>query len=188
MAARSGAGFGEAEVVGISSEHPVSAEQIYSALVALGAEPVLDPDLWPSGPQAEDRLRLMGALLATVELEITAATGSGEGLFEAFAEPAMGWMEKVGVDSPLASLLLSNRMQRTAVQLMGTDEEEPPPVGQAASMAAVVASADLLSAHLQAAQGDEEGARRALDRAEGSVADVLAGMHALRVAIGDVEA
>ncbi|MFE5092349.1 hypothetical protein ACFRCI_18680 [Streptomyces sp. NPDC056638] len=173
--------------MGISSEHPVSAEQIYSALVALGAEPVLDPDLWPSGPQAEDRLRLMGALLATVELEITAATGSGEDLFEAFAEPAMGWMEKVGVDSPLASLLLSNRMQRTAVQLMGTDEEEPPPVGQAAAMAAVVTSADLLSAHLQAAQGDEEGARRALDRAEGSVADVLAGMHALRVAIGDVE-
>jgi hypothetical protein len=73
-------GFGEAGIVGISSEHPVSAEQIHSALVALGAEPVLDPELWPSGPQVEDRLRLMGALLATVELEITAATGSGEEL------------------------------------------------------------------------------------------------------------
>ncbi|MFD4948224.1 hypothetical protein ACFVYE_44110 [Streptomyces sp. NPDC058239] len=173
--------------MGISSEHPVSAEQIYSALVALGAEPVLDPDLWPAGPQAEDRLRLMGALLATVELEITASTGSGEDLFEEFAESVMGWMEKVGVDSPLASLLLSNRMQRTAVQLMDTNEEEPPPAGQAASMAAVVASADLLSAHLQAEQGDKEGARRALDRAEGSVADVLAGMYALRIAIDDVK-
>ncbi|MEU0250841.1 hypothetical protein ABZ192_42455 [Streptomyces sp. NPDC006235] len=58
----------------IRSEHPASADQTFRALVAQGAEPVLDPDLWPQGRQEEDRLRLLGVLLAKVELETTAAT------------------------------------------------------------------------------------------------------------------
>ncbi|MFE2102559.1 hypothetical protein, partial [Streptomyces sp. NPDC059468] len=58
----------------ISSERPVTAEQIHAALVALGAEPMADPEVRPEGPQEEDRLHLLGSLLAKTELEITAAT------------------------------------------------------------------------------------------------------------------
>ncbi|MFF1708332.1 hypothetical protein ACFVXW_09725 [Streptomyces sp. NPDC058251] len=58
----------------ISSERPVSVEQIYRALVALEAEPLFDPEVRPEGPQEEDRLRLVGALLAKTELELTAST------------------------------------------------------------------------------------------------------------------
>jgi hypothetical protein len=175
--------------VGTSNEYPASADQIYSALVALGTEPVLDPDLWPSGPMPEDRVRLLGALLAAVELEITASsTGSGDEQLEDFAEAVLGWMEKVGADPRLSSVVLSNRLQRTAVQLMGTEEDEGElPGGRAASMAAAMAAAELLTAHMQVEWGDADSVRQALNRAEGAVADVLGGMHALRAAIGDVE-
>jgi hypothetical protein len=76
----------EAGTVSISSEHPVSAEQVYAALVALGAEPVLDPELWPEGPQEDDRLRLLGALLARTELEITASTRPADEQLEDVSE------------------------------------------------------------------------------------------------------
>jgi hypothetical protein len=97
----------------------VSAEQVYAALVALEAEPVLDPEFWPEGPQAEDRLRLLGVLLAKTELEVTAATGMGEGQLEDVAEALLGWSEQTGPDSDLLFSVLANRLQRTAVQLMG---------------------------------------------------------------------
>ncbi|MFD3504739.1 hypothetical protein [Streptomyces sp. NPDC058678] len=170
----------------IGSDHPAGADRIYAALVALGAEPVLDPELWPQGPQEGDRLRLLGVLLAKTELEITAATRLGEDeQFEDIADVVLGWTEQVG-SSGIASNVLVNRLQRTAVQLMDGGEEKTA-AGQVASGAAVVAAADVLSAHLQFEHGDVERTRRALDRTEASVIAVLEGMHEVRVAIGDVE-
>jgi len=178
-------------VVGISSERPVSAEQVFSALVALRAEPVLDPEARPAGPLPEDRLRLLGALLATVELEIAAAVTAAfpieEEFFEELAEVINGWREKIGPDQALAFLVISHRLQRTALQV-GAEEEQPEPsAGRAASVAAAVAGAELLNAQLAVDQGDAEGVRRAINRAEGTLAEVLAGIHQLRVDIGDVD-
>ncbi len=55
------------------SERPASAEQIHAALVALEAEPAAGPQAGPEGAREADRLRLLGSLLAKVELEITVA-------------------------------------------------------------------------------------------------------------------
>ncbi|CAM5553738.1 hypothetical protein ACIG0C_29890 [Kitasatospora aureofaciens] len=49
----------------IMSEDPVSADRVYAALVALRRERILDPELWPDGPQQGDLRRLLGALLAS---------------------------------------------------------------------------------------------------------------------------
>ena len=177
---------GETGAVSIRSEHPVSPDQIYRALVALGAEPVLDPELWPEGPQEEDRLRLLGALLAKTELEITASTRvSGDQQMEDVAETVAGWAEQVGPDSDLSANVLSNRLERTGVQLMGEEDETPP--GRAASFMAMVTAADAFGAHLRFQRGDAKGVRQALGRAEASVIGVLQGVHGLRIAIGDAQ-
>ncbi|MEU0250842.1 hypothetical protein ABZ192_42460 [Streptomyces sp. NPDC006235] len=83
--------------------------------------------------------------------------------------------------------MLINRSQRTAVQLMSAEGEGEAPAGRAASSAAVVAAAGLLSAHRVFEQGEAERTRRALDSTEASVIAILEGMHELRVAIGDVK-
>lgn len=163
----------------------MSAEQIYRALVALGAEPLFDPELRPEGPQEEDRLRLLGALLAKTELEITSSTRMADEQMEDVAEVVLGWAEEVGPDSALSANVLSNRIERTGLQLMGEEEETPP--GRAASFMAVVTSADALGAHLRFQRGDAEGVRQALGRAEASVIGVLQGLHGLRIAIGDAQ-
>ncbi|WP_369243628.1 hypothetical protein [Streptomyces sp. R41] len=176
----------------IRSEHPANADQIYRALVLLGADPLLDPELWPESPQEENRLRplrlrLLGALLAKVELEITAATSRNtEEEPDDVADTLMGWMGQTE-PAALGMNVLINRLQRTAVQLMGPEEVGDPPAGRAASSAAVVAAAGMLSAHLVFQQGEVERTRRALDRTGASVIAVLEGIHELRVAIGDVE-
>ncbi|GAA3779479.1 hypothetical protein ACFQ0G_00265 [Streptomyces chiangmaiensis] len=160
----------------------MNADQIYRALVALGAEPVLDPELWPEGPQEDDRLRLLGALLAKTELEITASTRMANEQMEDVAEVVVGWAEQVGPDSGLTANVLSNRLERTGVQLMGEEEETPP--GRAASF---MAAADAFGAHLSFQRGDAEAVRKALGRAEASVIGILQGIHGLRIAIGDAE-
>lgn len=76
----------------VESEFPVSAEQVYAALVALGDQPVLDPELWPQGPEEGNRRRLLGVLLARVELEVTAATRLG--VDQDQAEVLLGWMDQ----------------------------------------------------------------------------------------------
>ncbi|MFC8448846.1 hypothetical protein [Kitasatospora sp. NPDC057223] len=169
----------------ICSEHPVSAEQLFAALVALGAEPVLDPELWPEGPQEGVRRQLLGALLATVELEITVATRLGDDQELDIAEAVLGWSGQVG-DPALAFNVLVNRLQRTATQFMDLDEEIPPP-GLTASSMAMVTAADTLDAHLRFEADDDQGVRQALGRAETSVTEILENMHDLRVAIGDAE-
>ncbi|WP_331752843.1 hypothetical protein OG440_38605 (plasmid) [Streptomyces sp. NBC_00637] len=168
----------------IRSEHPVGPDQIYAALVALGCAPVLDPELWPQGPQEEDRRRLLGVLLATTELEITAATRLGSDEDE--AEVLLGWTGQVGPESDLTANVLVNRLHRTGVQLMGLEEEETP-AGRMAATMALVAAADTFGAHLHFQSGDVAGVRRALGRAETSVIELQQGMHDLRVAIGDSE-
>ncbi|MEV7565391.1 hypothetical protein [Streptomyces tanashiensis] len=171
----------------ISSERPVSVQQVYAALVALGAEPVADPEYRPEGPRAEDRLRLLGGLLAKVELEIAAATRpTGAGEIEGTFDAVMGWNEQVGPDSELAANVLANRLERTAMQVSESDEEEPPP-GREASFAAVIAAAFALAAQLHAERGEVESTRAALGGVEEALVDVLRGVHALRVVIGDAQ-
>ncbi|MER6065490.1 MULTISPECIES: hypothetical protein [unclassified Streptomyces] len=169
----------------ISSERPVSTEQIYAALAALAAEPEADPEKRPEGPQEEDRLHLLGSLLAKTELEITAATRlTEEGEIEDVLETLLGWGEQVGEDPGLAVNVLTNRLQRTAVQVSEPEAEELPP-GREAAFAAVMTAVYTLSAQLHAERGDTEGTRRALSGAEEALIDILQGMHDLRVAIGD---
>ncbi|MFH9354797.1 hypothetical protein [Kitasatospora sp. NPDC017646] len=174
----------------IVSGDPVSSEQVYAALVALRREPVLDPDLWPNGPQRDDLRRLLGVLLAVVELEITATTRLGSDQDTDVAEVLLGWTDQVGATPGLFANVLANRLQRTAVQLMGLDGDgeggETSP-GRMASSMAVVAAADTLDADLNFESGDVEGVRQALGRAEASVIEIQQSMHDLRVAIGDAQ-
>ncbi|MGW2695140.1 hypothetical protein [Streptomyces sp. NPDC001296] len=169
----------------ISSERPVSADQIYAALAALAAEPVADPEKRPGGPQEEDRLQLLGSLLAKTELEITAATRlTEEGEIEDVLETLLGWGEQIGADSGLALDVLTNRLQRTAVQVSEPEAEELPP-GREAAFAAVMTAVYALGAQLHAERGDTEGTRSALSGAEEALIDILQGIHDLRVSIGD---
>lgn len=163
----------------------MNAEQVYRAMVALGAAPVLDPELRPDGPQEDDRLRLLGALLAKTELEITASIRLADEHMEDVAEAVLGWTEHVGPDPDLSANVLANRLERTGVQLMGQEETTPP--GRTASFMAVVTAADALGAHLHSQRGDIEGVRQALGRAEASVIAVLQSIHDLRIAIGDAQ-
>ncbi|MFF9091124.1 hypothetical protein ACF1BE_33140 [Streptomyces sp. NPDC014991] len=172
----------------ISSERPVSAEQIYAALAALAAEPEAEPGKRPGGPQEEDRLHLLGSLLAKTELEITAATRlTEEEEVEDVLETLLGWGEQLGADPGLAVNVLTNRLQRTALQVSEPEAEELPP-GREAAFAAVMTAVYALSAQWHAERGDTEGTRRALSGAEEALIDILQGMHDLRVAIGDASA
>jgi hypothetical protein len=170
--------------VSISSEHP-STEQISAALAALGAEPVMDPDMRPEGPRDEDRLLLLGHLLAKVELEITAATSSAEEEnVEDLLDTLLGWAGQIGPDPGTAANVLTNRLQLTAVQVSQTEAEEVPP-GRNAAFAAVTTAVYALSAQLHAERGDAQGTRQALGEAEECLIDILQGMHDLRVVLGD---
>ncbi|MFJ6140571.1 hypothetical protein [Kitasatospora sp. NPDC092286] len=173
----------------IMSEDPVSPDQVYAALVALRRAPVLDPELWPNGPQQDDLRRLLGVLLAVVELEITANTRLGSDQDTDVAEVLFGWTEQVGATPGLFANVLASRLQRTAVQLMGLDEDEEGETspGRMASSMAVVAAADTLDADLHFQSGDVDGVRQALGRAEASVIEIQQSMHDLRVAIGDAQ-
>jgi hypothetical protein len=171
--------------VSTSDKHPVTAEQIHSALAALAAEPPADPDKRPEGPQEDDRLRLLGSLLAKTELEITAATRlSEEEEIEDVLETMLGWGEQLGSDPGVAVNVLTNRLQRTALQVSEPEAEELPP-GREAAFAAVMTAVYTLGAQLHADRGDAEGTRHALSGAEEALIDVLQGVHDLRVAIGD---
>lgn len=169
----------------IRSERPVSAEQINAALIALGTEPVAEPEARSEGPQETDRLRLLGNLLAKTELEITTATRlSEEGEIEDVLDTMLGWADQLGPDPGLAVNVLTNRLQRTAMQVSESEAEETPP-GREASFAAAMTALYTFSAQLHADRGDIEGTRRALSGAEEALIDVMQGMHDLRVAIGD---
>lgn len=169
----------------MKSEHPVSAEQVRAALAALGAEPVVDPQVRSEGPGEADRLRLLGCLLATAEWEITAATRlSEEGEIEDVLQTSLGWTDRLGDDPGLAVNVLTNRLQRTAMQVSESEGEQSPP-GREASFAAAMTALYTLSAQLHADRGDVEGTRRALGGAEEALIDVMQGMYDLRVAIGD---
>ncbi|MFB8177205.1 hypothetical protein ACFC8N_14280 [Streptomyces sp. NPDC055966] len=169
----------------IRNGRPASTEQIHAALAALGAEPPADTEKRPEGPQEDDRLRLLGSLLAKTELEITAATRlTEEEEIEDVLETLLGWGDQVGADPGLEVNVVTNRLQRTAVQISQPEAEELPP-GREAAFAAVMTAVYTLGAQLHAERGDTEGTRRALSGAEEALIDILQGMHDLRVAIGD---
>ncbi|MEU9440792.1 hypothetical protein AB0D42_07660 [Streptomyces sp. NPDC048304] len=169
----------------MSSEHPVSAEQIRAALAALAAEPAAEPERRPETAQENDRLQLLGRLLAKTELEITAATRLTEdGEIEDVLETLLGWGEQLKGDPGLAVNVLTNRLQRTAVQVSEPEDEELPP-GREAAFAAVMTAVYVLGAQVHADRGDTEGTRHALSGAEEALIDILQGVHDLRVAIGD---
>ncbi|MFF3755900.1 hypothetical protein [Streptomyces sp. NPDC002185] len=81
---------------------------------------------------------------------------------------------------------MAKRLERTAMQVPEPepDEDEESP-GRDASFAAVIAASFAPAAQLHAEPGDVPGARETLGGAEEAMVDVLRGMHALRVAIGD---
>ncbi|MFQ6144290.1 hypothetical protein ACLMNJ_14580 [Streptomyces seoulensis] len=169
----------------ISGRHPVSADQIRAALAALTAEPTADGDGSPDGPREEERLRLLGGLLARTELLITAATRlTEEGEVEDVLQTLHGWGQELGADPGVAVNVLTNRLQRTALQVSEPRAEELPP-GREAAFAAVMTAVYALGAQLHADRDDAAGTRQALSGAEEALIDTLQGMHDLRVAIGD---
>ncbi|BDH07273.1 hypothetical protein HEK131_45000 [Streptomyces seoulensis] len=130
---------------------------------------------------------MLGSLLAKVELEITAATRLDEGEeADDVAHTLTGWMEQAGPTALEVNVLL-NRLQRTALHLIGPGRRGDPPVGRSAAAAAVVTAAGMLSAHLAFEGGETDKTRRALGSTESPIIAILEGMHALRVAIGDAE-
>ncbi|MFJ9844182.1 hypothetical protein ACIRYZ_27735 [Kitasatospora sp. NPDC101155] len=133
----------------------------------------------------ENRRRLLGVLLAKVELEVTAATRLG--IDQDQAEVLLGWIDQAGPDgSAVSTNALTNRLQRTGVQLMDLDQDETPP-GRMASAMAIAVAADALSAHLHFENGDVDGVRRALGRTEAALIEAQQSIHDLRVEIGDVD-
>ncbi|MFJ5926599.1 hypothetical protein ACIQF6_28750 [Kitasatospora sp. NPDC092948] len=171
---------------------PVGPDAIYEALVALGAAPVMDPELWPTGPQDEDRARLLGCLLAKAELELasTTRTNADEDDLAVLGDAYMGWMDVVGPDREITLAVLVSRLERTALHLLDPedpDAENAPPA-QFTAWAAVVTAVTALGAHMCAQRGEVDGVRRALGRVESCVIQLLQGIHGLRVFIGDAEA
>ncbi|MBL1109841.1 hypothetical protein JK361_35620 [Streptomyces sp. 5-8] len=167
------------------NERPASAEQIRAALAALAVEPAAEPEKRPEGSGDGHRLRLLGSLLAKTELEITAATRlTEEGEVEDVLETLLGWREQLGAEPGIEINVVTNRLQRTALQVSEPEAEELPP-GREAAFAAVMTAVYALGAQLHAERGDTEGTRHALSGAEEALIDILQGMHDLRVAIGD---
>ncbi|MFF4985497.1 hypothetical protein ACFY3O_36330 [Streptomyces sp. NPDC001046] len=161
----------------------MSADQVYQSLVVLGAEPVIDPVLRPGGPQEEDRLHLLGRLLAITEREITAGTRLAEAdEIEDVLHTLLGWSAQVADPSRAADVLV-NRLQRTAIQLSKADEGQPP-TGRDAAFAAVTTAVYALSAQLAVEDGDAEATRRFLGQAEAALTDIVQGIRDLRLAIG----
>ncbi|MFG3517591.1 hypothetical protein [Streptomyces bobili] len=122
------------------------------------------------------------------ELEITAATRlPEEEEIEDVLDTLLGWTEQVGPDPGLAANVLTNRLQRTAMQVAESEADEPPP-GRAAAFAAVMTAVYVLSAQMHAERGEVKGTRQALGGAEEALIDILQGMHDLRILLGDAPA
>lgn len=165
-------------MTGTESEHPLSADQAVRALVALGAEPVVDPEVRPAGLGPEDLPELLGALLATIELEIAVRIHTTADPPVGLPELMSGWEAMVG-DDALGLAVLANRLQRCAFDVMQAEtEDKPEPSATEAASHAVLAAANLISAYLRI--GDDAQVRGALDEAEGFLADALTGLHHAR--------
>ncbi|MGW0664606.1 hypothetical protein [Streptodolium elevatio] len=103
--------------MGVQSENPLTVDQVFAALVAVRAAPVVDPELRPDGPIAEDVPELLGALLAKVELEAAALVPPGDTeVVPQMPGLVRGWSEQVG-GMDAATVVLAHRLQRTARDL-----------------------------------------------------------------------
>lgn len=130
-----------------------TAEQIYSALVALGCPPVLSPTDRPNGPLEEDRAQLLGVLLAAVE---RATIEEGPETSEEFDRGYLGQMH-AHQDGGMGMMgCLGIRMSRMSRLLRGVGGG---PFVQAGAKAAQV-SADMLSLYALARMGVDSGERR----------------------------
>ncbi|MFJ9576173.1 hypothetical protein ACIRQF_07245 [Streptomyces sp. NPDC101191] len=144
------------------------------------------PFLRPAGPQEEGRLHLLGSLLAITEREITAGTRLAEAdENEDVLDTLLGWSAQVA-DPSLAADVLVNRLQRTAIQVSRSGEDQPAP-GRDAAFAAVTIAVYALSAQLAAEDGDAAATRRFLDAAQAALIDISQGINHLRVAIGPAQ-
>jgi len=173
----------EADDVNHGSGRPASSQQVYEALGALGAAPLLDPQLRPDGPLPEYRLPLLGALLATTELEITTAL-DGDDRQSALGRVALGWDESIDRDPPSALGVLVARMDNTSLQIASLDVAG---VGHITAWAAARMTSDLLRALLSLQLGDRSRAVMALEAAEESARNVVAGIREARAATGEDE-
>lgn len=78
----------------MANRHPlqtVTVEQIYAALVQLGAAPVLDPEQSPDGPTEDDLPALAGVLLAVTEWALSIEQGD-----DALPMAIAGYIRRLG--------------------------------------------------------------------------------------------
>ncbi|MFC7331435.1 hypothetical protein [Marinactinospora rubrisoli] len=160
-------------------EHPqLSVEQVMAALAALGAAPVADPDLRPTGPTQDDAPELLGALLAAVELEAAARLHFGAAQPAGLAALTRGWRQQLGGGRVTGEVLL-HRLQRTAADWEDTTGgPDKPAIAQAAT--AALLAAQILLATANFAEQPETFAR-ALDEAEGGIAAALTALYETRL-------
>lgn len=166
-------------VDGIRGTNPVGADQVYAALVALAAEPVADPERRPEGPEGRDLLHLLGILLARTELAIAAA--QSESVADA-AAVMIGWTSHAGDAPALMAAALSNRLERTAMQVSPEPGEASP--GREGAFAAITAAAYAVNAQLCADVGRSAQARRGLVEAQTALDDASRRLGELRATMG----
>ncbi|WP_372412805.1 hypothetical protein [Streptomyces luteireticuli] len=175
--------------MGLQNRTPISIDQILRALATLGQEHVVDPELRPDGLIQQDVPELLGALLGLVETESTT-------LVDPQAEPPaalhglqQGWRH-TSADRAVHRAVLVDRLHRTAfdvpllladVEPDGDDEDVPEPPGIAGASASAMAAAALVEAQEHLVTGRRDHASRALDSAEGYLAQALLTLHLLRL-------
>lgn len=163
------------------SGRPASSQQIYEALSALGAAPLLDPQLRSDGPLPEYRLALLGALLAATELEIATAV-DGDDHQSALGQVALGWEGAIGRDPAPALETLAARIDSASLQIAALDMAG---VGRVAAWVAARVTSHLLQALLSLRSGDSSRALIAFDAAEESARNVVTGIQEARAAVGE---
>lgn len=83
-----------------------TADQLYGALAALGAAPLLEPGQRPAGPTADDRPQLLGILLAAVEMGLLAEpSDSADEVNRGYVRQARLW----GDDGAVCAAMLATR-------------------------------------------------------------------------------
>ncbi|MEE4543949.1 hypothetical protein V2S66_18470 [Streptomyces sp. V4-01] len=112
------------------------------------AAPVFDPEHWPDGPTEADRLRLLGILIATAEVDAVSAAAEGRGSLN---EVVVGWREQAGPDPASVLEVVLSRLQITSSQIAVMKQTE---VGRVTAWTAVHVAIRVLSALQDVQAGD----------------------------------